>query len=856
MKRILLILLTIAVCSQIQAIPSQGTAVKVKQPDGTELTIRLVGDEFMNFNVTEDGYSVVRNEQGFYVYAQQNADGELVPSSQIAHDEPMRQSKERAFLAGKRKYMQPKMTEQAVKVKNEEYALRRKTLEKRRAAKFDYSKFRGLVILVEFNDKEFDNENYKDIITDMITKEDYNGYYNHNNVKITCTGSVKDYYRDNSMGVFLPDFDIVGPVKIDYSQYYPKSTSNSTVITLAALTAADPLVNFKDYDTDRDGIVDMVYFIFAGHGAHFTGNNSNLVWPHAGSILERRSDGYYYYVYKDGVRFGRYACSTELSGGETSRNIDGIGTICHEFSHVLGLPDFYDTDYEKSGGQSVHPANWSLMAGGGYLNNSRTPAGYSLFERYMVGWATPEVIEEEGEYSLERLNESNKGYRINTPVKKEYFILENRQNSRWDTFLPGHGLLVFRVDSTSTSVWSDNTLNANPKHNYYELVRARGKSASAGSDPFPGNGKVTTLNNVTTPANLKTWAGKETKLGLTNIAERNGVITFSTENTYVLRELKLPETFATYVGISRQLTVTATPEYANFTLTWKSADESIVTVDQEGNVCGVSEGEATITVESNNGCSASCVVTVAKLPEANQIAAFKAFDEGQESILALENAQVLYVHQNNIYIRDATGAIVLNKTNLKVKQNDIVNGKFIGKLQHLNNMPQFSPTITTSGVTVAEGQEAEPVHLKVTDLSPKYYGDFVVVEEVAVLKDKNFFVVDDNENRIARLYNVLNVKGITMPSDLTDKRFNIYAIYGTHPSDTEIIDELYFLRSPEEVGTSGIVLSEDVKRNGDNAVYDLQGRKVAVKNSTDEMGNLGGLPKGIYIVNGRKIVVP
>ncbi|MDY6249445.1 MAG: M6 family metalloprotease domain-containing protein [Prevotella sp.] len=843
MKRLLLILLTIAVCSQMKAIPAEGTTAKVKQPDGTELTIRLVGDEFLHFNVTEDGYSIVRNDEGFYVYAQQNAEGELIPSNQIAHDEPMRQSKERAFLAATRKYLKPKMTEQAVKVKNEEYTLRRKASQKHRAPVYDYTKFRGLVVLVEFNDCEFDQENYTEVVTDLIKKENFTGYYNYNNRRVPCTGSVVDYFRDNSMGVFTPQFDIVGPVKIDRSKYYSNGTKRTVTMTVDACNAIDANVNFADYDGDKDGNVDMIYFIFAGHGSHVTGNDSRLVWPHAYYIYNPSTG---YKIRKDGVYLNRYACSTELQGRETGRDIDGIGTICHEFSHVLGLPDFYDTDYAEGGGQSVHPANWTLMAGGGYLNNSRTPAGYSLFERYMAGWATPQVIEEEGEYSLERVNESNTGFRINTPVNKEFFILENRQNTRWDTYLPGHGLLVFRVDSTNTSVWSQNNVNDNPAHNYYVLVRARGNNGSAAADPYPGTGRVTTLNNVTTPANLKTWAGKETKFGLINITERNGVISFGIENTYVLRELILPETYALPTGITQQLTVKAVPEYVSYTLTWKSADESIVTVDQEGNIHGVSEGTTTITVESNNGVTASCEVTVATLPETNQIAAFKAFDEGQESILSLENAEVLYVYQNDIYVRDATGAIVLNKTGLSLKQNDIVSGKLIGKLQHLNNMPQFSPTKPASDLTVAEGSEVQPTALKATDLSPRYYADYVVVEKTPLLRDKNIFVLDDDENRIARLYNVLGVKGITVPSDLTDKRFNIYAIYGTHPTGSEIIEELYILRSPEETDwtPSGIELNEETTPNDQN-VYDLQGRKIL---STK-------LPKGIYIVGGRKVVV-
>ena len=120
------------------------------------------------------------------------------------------------------------------------------------------------------------------------------------------------------------------------------------------------------------------------------------------------------------------------------------------------------------------------------------------------------------------------------------------------------------------------------------------------------------------------------------------------------------------------------------------------------------------------------------------------------------------------------------------------------------------------------------------------------MEKTPLLRDKNIFVLDDDENRIARLYNVLGVKGITVPSDLTDKRFNIYAIYGTHPTGSEIIEELYILRSPEETDwtPSGIELNEETTPNDQN-VYDLQGRKIL---STK-------LPKGIYIVGGRKVVV-
>ena len=831
---------------QLQAVPAEGNPVKVKQPDGTYLTIRLVGDEFMSFNVTEDGFTVVKNEEGYYVYAQQAADGELVPTTQIAHDEAQRQGEEQSFLRRTKKFLQPKMTPAMAAKKQREYGLRRQASEVHRAPKYDYTKFRGLVVLVEYNDRTFGDERYKDIITDMISKENYTGYVNYNNARVNCTGSVVDYFRDNSMGAFVPQFDVIGPVTVDRSQYYANKTANTTQLTYDVINLIDKDVNFANYDGDNDGVVDMIYFVFAGHPSSYTGNDQRLIWPHAYYIYQPMN-GYIYNVNKDGKRLGRYACSTELQGPQTGNTISGIGTICHEFSHVLGLPDFYDTDYAEGGGQSNDPSSWTLMSQGCYLNNSRTPCGYSLFERYMAGFATPQVIEEGGSYTLEKINTSNAGFRINTPVKKEYFILENRQKERWDAYLPGHGLLVFRVDSTNTTVWSNNQLNTNPKHNYYELVRARGTGVSAAADPFPGTGRVTTLNNVTTPANLKTWAGKETKFGLLNIKETNGVITFDIEDTYVLRELLVDENLQLGVGVKGQVTVTPVPEYASYTLTWSSADENIAKVDQEGVVEAISTGETDITVSSNTGLSATCHVKVVKLPETDEIAEFKTFDENEESILNLSEAQVLYVHNNNVYLRDNTGAIILEKTkDISMKQNDIISGKLVGKLTHVNDMPHLVLTSTNLALTITDGAQVEPRQLSATELSEAYYADLVKVKTVELVRASNVFIVDNDGNQRARLYNVFGVKGLSLPSNINDKRYDIVGIYGTHPSGSTIIEEIYLLQSPIE-DTSWVPTGiNEVEANGleSGVIYNLQGQK------------LTSLKKGINIVGGKKIVVP
>lgn len=509
-----------------KAVPAYPGIFTATQPDGSTVELRLCGDEWMSFTTTADGYSVVRDGDGSYVYARLQG-GQLVATGIVAHDDNARTAEELQFLSATPKMLRPTLTAPIRKAKAAEQVLR---IGSRQGAApfFEYSKFRGLVVLVEYNDCDFSRGDYAEIVDSMINQRGFSGYMTNAALPehIDYTGSVRDYFYDNSAGLFDPHFDVVGPVKIDHSMY--EGRNNYPGLQRAALIAADSLVNYKDYDTDGNGTVDMVYFIFAGAGSNFGSNDSRLLWPHA-SYLTTLS--------LDGVRFGRYACSTELFGTPSNKLLDGIGTICHEFSHVLGLCDEYDTDYSGSGGQSIHPGRWSVMASGPYLNNSRTPCGYSLFERYQAGFATPQLITEAGDYTLDDIDKVNTGYRINSAVDKEFFLLENRQQGKWNAYLPGHGMLVFRVDSTDTSVWTSNDINCNPSHNYYELLRVNPRISGtspidSGSDPLPGTSSVTELGNNTTP-NLRSWTGMLTGISLSNIKETNGVITFSAavENT-------------------------------------------------------------------------------------------------------------------------------------------------------------------------------------------------------------------------------------------------------------------------------------------------------------------------------------
>lgn len=516
MRKIILTLMLLSCICMAKAIPADPTPIRVTQPDGSIVTIQLHGDEWLHFTTTTDGYTVVNDERGYYVYAQLQ-DGKLLPTNVIAHDADGRDVNETDYLSHVKKYLTPQMDETTAETKKKVRAMQRQALQKRKDARYDYSKFRGLIILVEFNDRQFSRSDYKDLINDMVNKENYTGFTDTDGKFQAYTGSVRDYFHDNSNGVFNPEFDIVGPVTVDYSQEDGNKYSYS--IMKAAVQAADSLVDYSLYDRDNDGTMDMVYFIVAGTASSSDPDHPNHLWPHR-SIINN--------VKCDGVWIKDYACSTEFIYSEKYNMLDGIGTFCHEFSHVLGLPDFYDTDGEGSGGQSPDPGEWSVMAGGGYNNYGRTPCAYSLYERMVLGFTEPVVINAKGHYTLEQIGTSNTGYRIDSPVEGEYFLLENRQKDyKWDKHLAGSGMLVFRVDRSDMTPWNNNSVNDNPDRMYYELLRAGGiEHQNTNYDPFPGKNNVTELSNDTSPAHLRTHDGQDTPWALSNIQMENGIISF------------------------------------------------------------------------------------------------------------------------------------------------------------------------------------------------------------------------------------------------------------------------------------------------------------------------------------------
>jgi len=865
MKRLSIILLSlIAMVSNSMAIPALRQKVMVKQPDGTTVTIMLHGDEWQHFTTTDDGYTVKKNKQGYYVYAQK-VDDKLRATDIVAHDQVNRTANEVAFLQGVKKYQTPKMSAYNAQMKDSITKHQQQTLNNRRAARYDYNKFRGLVILVTWNDKGFSRDDYPTIINNMINQENYVGYDDE-----IFTGSVRDYFSDNSGGKFVPTFDVIGPYTADFSQYdaqggYKGDEEDYKPYAYAkilndVINQADADVDFKKYDGDGDGIVDLVYFVVAGNGSNYAGNDKRLWWPHRSRLYRVTNDNKLYYLVKDGVVFSDYASSVELYGYTTQPKtvkIDGIGTICHEFSHVLGLPDFYDANYETDG-QSNDPNEWSVMASGSYKNYSRTPVGYSLYERWSVGFCdAPETIDVKGDYTLEPLCTNQKGFLLPTPLDTEFFLFENRQQSafKWDKYLPGSGMLVHRVDFSDPSIWSlgsfkKNIINANANHNYYELLRANGAHKSGGSyvdspdDAFPAKNK-TELTNETSPANLKTWDGTVNDWAITNIKMKNGVITFNVSNYEVVSMAIEPAVVEDLpVGVAKQLKAVMTPVYAKTQLTWSSDDESIATIDENGVVKGINVGTTTIRVKSDNAVEATCQVTVKEMSVCS-IAEFKQREAGSTMLLNLTDAEVLYVYQNDAYVRGTTGSIILDNKELNLKKDDHVNGTIRLMSDIRNKMPVAMSTEGTSAdaLFVTAGSGAQPREVTIDELTEADYCDYVLVKAGRLKYDSGVWVVNSNDEKKARLRNTFNVAGITL-KDYDGNYYDIPAIYGTNVVNGSVINELYMLTTPTKVeaptGIMQIVSSLD--DNANSPTYNMAGQRVS--------NNF----KGLIIKDGKKFM--
>lgn len=356
-------------------------------------------------------------------------------------------------------------------------------------------KHRGLVILMEFTDEKFVTPNANAFFTSFFNEQGFN--------YMGMTGSVKDYFLSQSYGQLDIDFDVVGPFTTQNAMAYYGGNNNSgndqrpAYMALEAVDAAAAVVDYSNYDWDNDGEVDQVFIIYAGY-SEAQGASANTIWPHEWTLYSGTRQTRTY----NGKLINTYGCAAELMGNGISNKgvVDGIGTACHEYSHCLGLPDMYDTS-----GDNYAMATWDVMSSGSYNNNSRTPAGYTSYERMYAGWLEPiEINSPTFVDDMKPLATTPEAYIMyNDKNKNEYYMLENRQSIDFDSGLYGHGLLIIHVDYNESAWWS-NTVNTNPNHQRMNIIPADNNFAytttGMAGDPWPGRTGNKALTNTTTPA--------------------------------------------------------------------------------------------------------------------------------------------------------------------------------------------------------------------------------------------------------------------------------------------------------------------------------------------------------------------
>lgn len=449
MKRILISAVLSLCAAMTFAIPAKKSWKVVSQSDGTTIRVSQAGDEHLHYYITEDNVPLYKVADNRYCYLTIE-NGKLHNSGVLAHESAARSAKELQVMNTIHD-LAPIARQMAAKKRS---AAKRCGRPDRLPSKDDISVFKGskkaLVILAAFSDKSFSkgDDAIVKFYDEVLNQEGYsqNG----------AAGSVHDYFNDMSRGEFDLTFDIVGPVKVSKSATYYGGPSPimggadhiGEFITEAIKKADEKCdIDWKKYDWDDDGEVEQVFVLYAGYG-QATGGPTGTIWPNAWTLDEalQNSDGNGGFSI-DGVFINQYACSNELYLDSGTVPM-GLGVFCHEFSHCMGLPDMYDTNY----GSTPTMGDWDLLAGGSYNGPQGIgwcPAGWTSYERAYAGWLELTELKAgdiiKGMTSLEEAD--GKAYVIyNDNHKDEYYLLENHKGMGWDKYTPENGLLIIHVD--------------------------------------------------------------------------------------------------------------------------------------------------------------------------------------------------------------------------------------------------------------------------------------------------------------------------------------------------------------------------------------------------------------------------
>lgn len=411
------------------------------------------------------------------------------------------------------------------------------------------------VVLVNFKDVKFKINKPKEAFEQLFnsdTQADLGNGNRHN------YGSVAKYFRDMSGGTFTPNFKVYDPVTLDKPEtYYGGKNEDNNKDENPRQLVKDALKLIEDQVTEDDiksfcsdgKTVDCVYVVYAGLGQN-DGGAGTTVWANTWT-----TDG----ATLGGKSVSGYTMSPELSSMKLDDNgkfndkgtipaVSGIGVVCHEFSHALGLPDFYPTA-ESAYVDNQEMEYWDLMDGGEYTYYGYRPTAYTAFEKEQMEWPVDiKTLDSDASVTMQTSTEQGgKAYKIVNPDNQnEYLMLECIQRKGWNQYLFGNGLLVYHVCLPSEPLYSGTRLNNAPGYPGMAVVPADGACLSlyikANEKDYINSHKgdlfgqnVTELSDVNSQPNFCWYnADKTEKLktnkAIRNIKYENGVVSFDYVN--------------------------------------------------------------------------------------------------------------------------------------------------------------------------------------------------------------------------------------------------------------------------------------------------------------------------------------
>lgn len=365
------------------------------------------------------------------------------------------------------------------------------------------------VIPAAFSDQDFSQPDPLAWLDDL-----FNSYLLNND---EGTGGVGSYLQDNLGGAFQFRFSVLDLVTLpEKAVYYGgnKSSVDSHINDLflhacAAEVAAG--VDFSRFDSDSDNEIDMVFVIFPGNN-EAESDNPQDIWPMNDDLGRLKK-------YYSGKRLGKVACYSEFSGRDRSHSA-GIGTICHEILHTIGLPDLYDVNGEAEGACNPLFGSISIMDKGNLNNYGNTPPWLGAIERELLGLLYTEEVEPGRHYYLPSIESSGMALKVSTSNPGEYFLIEYRSGTKWDAHIGGSGLLVYHIDKsyntagsmTAAERWRVNAVNGCAAHPCAELVNIT-RTDDVAAIFYPGSSGTTSIISNENDA-LWQWNGDGAGYGI------------------------------------------------------------------------------------------------------------------------------------------------------------------------------------------------------------------------------------------------------------------------------------------------------------------------------------------------------